>query len=51
MVDKREELLRRNKNFVQIPMPNLYKMTTEELEQRADSLEQLFELAFDEQDC
>lgn len=48
MTNKREELIRRNENFVQIPMPNLGKMTDEELKKRANTLESIFEIAFDE---
>ena len=50
MDDKRAELIKRNNNFIQIPMPNLSEMTDEELERRATMHERLFELAFDDED-
>lgn len=49
MGGERAALIRRNKNFIQIPMPNLSKMTNEELEKRADLWEKSFEMAFDEE--
>lgn len=48
MPDKREELIKRNKNFIQLPMPNLSLMTDEELENRASMWEKLFEMKVDE---
>lgn len=51
MTSTREELIRRNKNFIQIPMPALSEMTNEELERRAFFLEKSFEIEFSENDC
>jgi hypothetical protein len=50
MITGREELLERNQNIVQIPMPVLSKMTNEQLRKRADILEQTFSEAFGEDD-
>lgn len=46
--NERELLLRRNQDFVQIPMPNLSKMTIDQLRLRADIMEQTFADAFGE---
>lgn len=48
MNDKRAELIKRNKNFIQIPMPNLSEMTNEALEKRVNMFERLFEMEFDD---
>lgn len=50
MATNREELIRRNQKFIQLPMPKLSEMTIEELEKRADFLEQGFVAAFKKQD-
>lgn len=48
MNDKRSELIRRNEEFIQIPKPNLSKMTNEQLEKRAETLEKTFQTLFNE---
>jgi hypothetical protein len=50
MISGREDLMKRNQNFVQIPMPDLSIMTNEQLKIRADMLEKTFADAFGDDD-
>lgn len=48
MSGSRDKLIKRNENFIQLPMPNLSKMTDDELEKRANHLDYLFQIAFED---
>nr|WP_289038252.1 hypothetical protein [uncultured Allobacillus sp.] len=50
MPNKRDELIKRNQEFVQIPMPDFSKMTDDELQKRANMMERAFRDAFNEPD-
>ena len=50
MTKKREELIERNKRFIQLRKPVFSEMTDEQLELRASLLEKAFELAFKNED-
>ena len=50
MTIKREELIKRNLNFTQLPMPDLESMTDEQLEKRVIMFESVFEELWDDED-
>lgn len=43
MTTRRQELIRLNKQYIQLPMPNLYAMTDEKLEERANFFKRMWE--------
>lgn len=50
MGKERKELIKRNQEFVSLPMPDFEKMTNEQLLKRAYMLEKMFEEAFKDED-
>ena len=50
MGKERKELIKRNQEFVSLPMPDFEKMTNEQLLKRAYMLEKTFEEAFKDED-